>query len=464
MVWDNGSHEVKINRCRFTHQDINQCGNYTTYGIPTNISAPDLNYMTCNSYNRQDTQCRQCIDGYGPAAFSDGITCADCSRQRHMWVLNLLFQLTMVTLMYSIVILFQVKGSSSPFNVLITYSQLGVNALMIGSGTYTKVVCFTNHKLVLLILTLLGVWNLDFFRLVIPPLCVSTSMKAVNILLLDYVVAFYPLVLTVFSYIGIELHDRNCRIIVYLCTPLKMVLHGNWNPKETILSTCATFLLLTYSKFLFVSVCLLLGVPSYNCNGDVIPNSTVLFYDPTIRFFHSEHIPYVVLALSIVVFIVLLPPLLLLLYPAQFFRKCLNCCGFQRWDILHLIMDIFQGWYKDGTEGTYDYRPLSALYMLLRVAISCLFVVKLLNGIRSNWYIFGLSHVFLGTFFLIAKPYKKKWMSHTDGLILISFGTFILTNTASPRINFIAGAVIGLMVVTSVCLFVTCKCLKRLLC
>ena len=176
MVWDNSSHEVKISRCLFTRQGINQCRNYTSYGIPANLSAPDLNYMTCNSYNRQDTQCRQCTDGYGPAAFSDGITCADCSRQRHMWVLNLLFQLTMVTLMYSIVILFQVKGSSSPFNVLITYSQLGVNALMIGSGTYTKVVCFTNHKLVLLILTLLGVWNLDFFRLVIPPLCVSTCL------------------------------------------------------------------------------------------------------------------------------------------------------------------------------------------------------------------------------------------------------------------------------------------------
>ena len=34
-----------------------------------------------------------------------------------------------------------------------------------------------------------------------------------------------------------------------------------------------------------------------------------------------------------------------------------------------MIMDTFQGWYKDGTEGTYDYRPLSALYMLLRMAL-----------------------------------------------------------------------------------------------
>ena len=101
----------------------------------------------------------------------------------------------------------------------------------------------------------------------------------------------------------------------------------------------------------------------------------MLFYDPSIRFFHSEHIPYAVLALSVIVIFVLLPPLLLLLYPTQLFRKCLNWCGFRRWDVLHLIADVFQGWYKDGTEGMPDCRALCALYMLLRIAFGGLFVL-----------------------------------------------------------------------------------------
>ena len=29
----------------------------------------------------------------------------------------------------------------------------------------------------------------------------------------------------------------------------------------------------------------------------------------------------------------------------KLFRKFLSCCGFRRWDILHLVMDVFQGWY-----------------------------------------------------------------------------------------------------------------------
>ena len=49
--------------------------------IPTSISGPELNYVTCKVCNRKGSYCRQCIDGYGLATFSDGITCADCSHR-----------------------------------------------------------------------------------------------------------------------------------------------------------------------------------------------------------------------------------------------------------------------------------------------------------------------------------------------------------------------------------------------
>ena len=51
-------------------------------------------------------------------------------------------------------------------------------------------------------------------------------------------------------------------------------------------------------------------------------------------------------------------------------------------------MDTFQGWCKDGTEGTYDYRPLSALYMILRVGFigEFLTVVGLSPGLTKIGY------------------------------------------------------------------------------
>ena len=152
------------------------------------------------------------------------------------------------------------------------------------------------------------------------------------------------------------------------------------------MNTAVTFILLAYSKILFASTNLLFDIQSSNVNDELVPDSTVLFYDPSVRFFHSEHIPYAVLVLPDIVIFVLLPPLLLLVYPTQLFRKYLNWCGFQRWDVLHLTADVFQGWYKDGTEGTPDYRALSALYMLLRIGFGGMFILMIVYRHDNNYY------------------------------------------------------------------------------
>ena len=336
----------------------------------------------------------------------------------------------MVTLLYLVIVLLQIKGTCSPIDVIITNCQLGLNAIMIGSGLHTMIIAVTGKRFTKIFLTLIGVFNLDFFRFVIPPLCISPSLKSIHVLLFNYILAVYPIVVTIVIYVAIELFDRNCRIIVPLSAPFRLLWCRNWRPKETILSTCATFLLLSYTKFLFVSISLLFSVRAHNCNGEVIPNSSVLLYDPSIKFLHSEHIPYVVLALSVIVIFVLFPPLLLLLYPTRLFRKCLNCCGFRRWDILHLVMDVFQGWYKDGTEGTYDYRPLSALYMVLRIVLSFAFF-ELLMFRKYDIVLFKvvvrLLYALLWVMFFVLKPYKVNWMNYTDGAISLMLAFFSLS-------------------------------------
>ena len=143
----------------------------------------------------------------------------------------------------------------------------------------------------------------------------SSSLKAINVLLLDYIVAIYPLFLTVVFYFCIEICDRSTRLMLLCRSPMTKCCHKAWNPKRTILKTFVTFFLLSYSKLFFVSMDLLLAARSYNIRGEPVPNSTVLLYDPTIRFFHTEHIPYATIALFVLLaFNNLLPPLLLLLY------------------------------------------------------------------------------------------------------------------------------------------------------
>ena len=448
ITWDNESHRAVLQRCPLSHKVI--CPKYRIFAptkIPTNVSGAELNDITCEIYNRQGTRCEHCKNGYGPAPFSDGFTCADCSKHRHLWIVNLLFQLSMVTVMYLIVVLFQIKGTSSPLNVIITYSQLCVCPISVSAGVRVRLSCFLGPILSTAVLTIIGLTNLDFFRFVVPPMCISTSLKSIDILLFDYIIAFYPIVLTLILYICITLHDRNYRIAVYITIPVKRffrMFKENWNPKTTILNTCITFILLAYSKFLFTSINLLFGVKTYYSDRNIVPNSTVLLYDPRINFFHSQHIPYAVFALFIIVVFVLLPPLLLLLYPTRLFKKCLNCCGLRRWDILQVVVDIFQGWYKDGTEGTRDFRAVSALYLLLRIVFCSLFILLIFYSCKPyGWYVVGISHIFLGVFFLVAKPYKKNWMNYIDGILILWIGVLVYVNTDPSKSNLIVGILFG---------------------
>ena len=475
ITWDSTTNTQLFTYClvtRHKYRTKNLCHKHEVgfYALEAKISGAQLNNFTCNGVNRIGTQCSRCIEGYGPAALSDNISCADCSKHRFMWILNVLLQLAMLTVMYFIFTLLQVKGTSSPLNILLTYSQLVVNAVMHDSALYDRLIHFIGTSGTLVSLTILGVFNLDFFRLVIPPFCISSSIRNINILLFEYITVIYPIILTALVFLCLHLHDQNYKIVVCISNPIRKLfhlIHKDWNPQQSIFSTFATFFLLSYSKVLFVSINLLFAVESYDIHGQPVQNSTVMLYDPSIRFLSPQHIPYAVLAIVIVFVFVLLPPLFLLLYPLRPSVKLLTYCGFQRWDILHMIMDTFQGWYKDGTDGTRDFRPLSALYMFLRIglAIEFLLVVYVNSHQRESlkWFIAGVVHICLGTIYLVTKPYKKQWMSNADGCILTSLGLLILMGNYREKNVYITISVLLLfplllIVVLLICNYLYTKC------
>ena len=107
-------------------------------------------------------------------------------------------------------------------------------------------------------------------------------------------------------------------------------------------------------------------------------------------------------------------------------------------------MENFQGWYKDGTEGTRDYRSVSALYLLMRILSGGIFVAVIINyGSIANWQIIGISHVFFGTLFLTLQPYKRGWMNHVDGVSLLVVGMLLLIEIFYNQTIFIIRGVTG---------------------
>ena len=389
--------------------------------LPHNVS--DLNDFFCAPLNREGLLCRDCIDGFGPSIISIGYACANCT-ENYGWILYILSEFVPVTVFYFVVLTLRIRITSAPMNCFVMFSQFMVISLKKSpefQGILMAELSTTSRAMFKVILTGYGFWNLDFFRYFIPPFCVSQSLKNIHVLALQYVSAFYPLLLIALTYTCIELHGHNFRPIVWLWKPFRKCcvnVRRRWDTKASLIDVFATFLLLSYSKLLFVSLFLLEGTKIYNADGELAPGTLyVLLVDATVRFLSKEHFPYATAAFFILV-LTLLPPLLLILYPCKLFSRCFSCCSDRRKHALRIFVEAFQGCYK--TEGC-DFRSMSAVYLLLRFALFFANPIHLLA-----WPLRVLMFLTLSTLILIVRPYRKCYMNVLDALLLALLAFLIL--------------------------------------
>ena len=422
-------------------------------------TAPELNTFACKSLNRTGLYCQDCIEGYGHAIFSATPKCVECSETQWRWgVLYLLLQLVWMTLFYLVFVISKIKVTSSPLCALVFFWQTVAFVLSHASNFYEMIEYLDPSTAFLetVLVTLYGIWNLDSFRFVVPPVCLSSSLRSLHIVLLDYLIAFYPFLLTLISYIGIELYDRQYRIIVLMWKPFGYCIgffSRDWKLKESILNTFVSFLILSYSNLIITSLSLVTTVKTYMVvNGTLVGGRHLLYSDPGIESFSadSEHFPYSIFAFIVFFVFIVPPPLLLLFYPNKYFQKCLLVLRI-RWHGLQFVVDTFQGWFKDGTNGTRDYRSVSALYFLLRIALA--FVISEVPIVKFQYHEYlkllfiipGFVFTIAGHFFLIVRPYKKNWMNVSDGLLINLLGLLSFNLAAHFKYTFVTSAILAFM-------------------
>ena len=96
--------------------------------------------------------------------------------------------------------------------------------------------------------------------------------------------------------------------------------------------------------------------------------------------------------------------------------------------------------------------------MLLRISVFVVIIYTDSEGFKVD-YIFGILHVFFGTFFFIAKPYKKKWMNCTDGFLLSFSGVILLMTDYHGRV-YILVIILGGSVLSVVYSYTFYKCFR----
>ena len=174
----------------------------------------------------------------------------------------------------------------------------------------------------------------------------------------------------------------------------------------SIIEAFATFLVLSYMKLVTVSLDLLIPIPVYSVTGKRV--GMYLYTDATAEYFGSDHLPFALLALAVMILLIIAPLVFLIAYPLRCFRRCLAGCKMSRFHALHIFVDAFQGCYKDGTDGTRDCRYFAAAYLVVRIGAVVLSSVNFPD--RTTYFLIGaVVFLILALSLVMVKPYKKKF-------------------------------------------------------
>ena len=421
MTYNEVNDSTALNLCPYQHHKPDVQGSYVT--LPRNVC--ELNEFMCGGLNRTGLLCSHCKPGLGPAVFSYTLPCLKCLDSGYGWLLYMFLATFPTTVMFLVVIICQLRITTAPMNFFIFVSQVVVSFINTDPHDFTGVSKPTSY-LTLFFVTIHGVFNLDFFRYIIPQFCISSAMTTLQALSLEYIIAFYPLFLITVFYICIQLHARDFKPLIYLWKPFQKCcacISQRWSPSESLIHVFVIFLILSYSKFLFVSFNLL-NSDYIRDNSGVKEGSLVFYYNATVPYFGTEHLPFALLAISILVIFIALPVVILLLYPTRIFQRFIGCCN-TRWHALDAFVDAFQGYYKDGTNGTPDWRYFSGLYLIFRIlAIG----THVLPDITYQSVYKLTCYSFVSLFFGLLQPYKERWINYLDSIafMLLSVSEFIV--------------------------------------
>ena len=421
MTLNKDQTETVVGACPF---NFRRSEYMSSLAIPSHPS--QLDAAVCGFTKRTGQLCGQCVNGTSPPVYSYFPQCVNCSTGN--WAKYLTVSLLPTTVFFLGAVALRLRATAPHMNGFILFCQILTSPPIlreVGEAYYTYHSAHRYYRIASdIYISYLSIWNLDFFRLVYTPFCLHPNASTLQVLSLDYIIAAYPLALIILTYTLVTLHYHDFRLVVCLWSPfLKCCIHfrRQWNIQSSLVDTFATFLLLSYVKFLSVSFDILAPTLMYNKWDRHI--GTVLYYDGSVEYFGTDHLPYAVLAITVLLVFTILPILLLCLYPCRWFQKFLNSCHLRR-QALHTFMDSFQGCYKDGTNGTRDCRYFAAIYLIARVAVHLSLVIASADTNSSLIALLVIVVLLLSTF----HPYKKQLFNQLDTFLL---GSMIVAMSTS---------------------------------
>ena len=380
--------------------------------LPANISE-DISLYICNA-NRTGRICGSCKENHSAYYHSMSFYCGSSDLCHLGWLFYILSELIPVTILFLVVIVFNISFTSGPLNGVIFFIQM-IDTLKIKAENF---IWFDTplHTIAQLYQSVFRMFTLNFFSHQHLSFCLIRHASAMDVLAFKYITIIYSLLL-VFG-------------TVFLLKICNFKLCGRSPPslKGSIIHGLSGFLVMSYSECTRVSLMILTKSHVYvGSNSENV--DFVTFYNGDYSYMGPEHLKYAIPAIIFIQTMVAIPPLLLLTYPLCYKlfallrieeSKCvqMTCKMIIPLEKTKPLFDSIQGAFKD------RYRFFAGLYFLYRLCALLSFTLS--NTLTTHYTLTGALLVSMLTLHATFCPYKKRWHNILDAIL---FCNLIIINT-----------------------------------
>ncbi len=379
------------------------CSNFSTSGkkrkpLPSNRSEDTSSYV-CND-NRKGTMCGTCIDGHSAYYHSKLFSCKDNENCHLGWIFYILSEIIPVTILFLVIIFFNISFTSGPLNGVILSIQI-VNAMKLNAE---ELIEFDEHiqGLSKFYRFFYQIFTLNFGEDLFS-FCLQEGTSALDMLAFRYVTIIYSLFLVIATIFLLRLCSLNPRLL---------------DLKRSIIHGLSAFLVMSYSECTRISISLITAGTLYTGSNN---RSSVVFYNGDYAYMGNEHMKYALPAIFFLVTLVLIPPLLLLAYPLCYKvfallkieeSKCVRItCKIIPLEKIKPLFDSMQGAFKD------RYRFFAGMYFFYRLFFQVPF--SFTRKLQTFYLIISGQLVFMLFLHGICRPYKNPWHNILDGVFFL---------------------------------------------
>ena len=358
-------------------------------------SHQELQDLVCGESSRKGLLCGDCIEGKGIAVNFNGIrlVCVSCKEGLStvgivVWILS--EWVPMLIFMF-VLMHFNIDLVSGKFNSFLLFSQLLAFSTIRADVELGPV----HNAFVKIYRFLYGMWNLDFFGVLLPPYCLTphAHLTLLQTLFLHFSIGLLPLTVAI-TLVVLERSAEKwiCCHRVDQCLRRMRRWKAKYSDGMSYNRALPAFIILGFTRILVSSFYIFVNQTITGEDGE---RKVVVWWQGSVPYGSIQHIVYFIPAIIILLVFVFLPSFLLLtpIGPQLFGRLiiavpssrklqsmqtyCSNVYT-DRW-VYHFV-NVFQGCYKE------HFRSFSSLYLFHRIVhlLVAVFIPKVEDALRTQ--------------------------------------------------------------------------------